>query len=332
MSAPKIVIASSPHVRGELSTPKIMQEVIWALIPAMVVSFIVFGVGAVWVTLVAVLSCMATEHLIQKYLLKQSNSLNDYSAILTGILLAFNLPSNLPWWMTMLGSVMAIGVGKMSFGGLGKNPFNPALVGRVFLLTSFPAQMTTWPTPAFFNLQIDGKTGATPLTLLKASLKGGIPLADMVAKMPSYENIFLGFMGGSLGEVSAIALTIGGLYLLFKRIISWHIPVSYLLTVFLFAGVMWLYNPQHYIDPLFHIMAGGLLLGAFFMATDMVTSPMTPKGMLLFGFGCGILTFLIRTWGGYPEGVSFAILIMNGLTPLINKFCKPKKFGMGQTR
>ena len=214
------------------------------------------------------------------------------------------------------------------FGGLGKNPFNPALAGRVFMLISFPVDMTSWPLPVQNRMVIvDALTGPTALGTLSEGIKNGETVSQLASKLPDYTHLMMGNIGGSLGEVSAIALLIGGIYMIWRKIISWHIPVSYLLTVFLFTGLLWLINPERYIDPVFHLLAGGLILGAVFMATDMVTSPMTTKGMLIFGLGCGLLTVLIRVWGSYPEGVSFAILIMNAVTPLLNKYIKPVRFG-----
>ncbi|OFY74899.1 MAG: Na+-transporting NADH:ubiquinone oxidoreductase subunit D, partial [Bacteroidetes bacterium RIFOXYA12_FULL_33_9] len=221
----------------------------------------------------------------------------------------------------------AIGVAKMSFGGLGNNPFNPALVGRVFLLISFPVDMTSWPKPSVLNMNlVDVQTGATPLAVIKEGVKNGQQVSDLLNTLPSYFEMFIGNIGGSLGEVSAIALIIGGIYLLIKKIITWHIPVSMLGTMVIFSGILYLVNPDLYVDPLFHLLTGGALLGAIFMATDMVTSPMHPMSMIIFGVGIGLLTILIRVFGAYPEGVSFAILIMNAFVPLLNKI-KPKRFG-----
>ena len=323
-----LIVSGSPHVRGEMSVKSIMWGVVIALLPAWVVSLWYFGLGALFVSVVAVASCVFIEYLVQKFLLKTEPSVSDGSAVVTGLLLAMNVPSSLPWWQVVVGSIVAIGVAKMAFGGLGKNVFNPALVARVFLLISFPVTMTSWPNPiesrmALFNY--DGLTGATALGDLKTRLSMGETISQI--KLPTYENLFFGEIGGSLGEVSAIALIIGGIYLLYRRIITWHIPASYILTTFLFAGILWMINPEQYIDPVFHILAGGLLLGAIYMATDMVSSPMTPAGMIVFGIGCGVFTMLIRVFGAYPEGVSFAILVMNALVPLINKAFKPKRFG-----
>ncbi len=323
----KLTLSGSPHVHGEMTVRSIMWGVVIALIPAFMVSCWYFGISALLVTAIAVFSCVAFEFIIQKYVMHQEPSVSDGSAVITGLLLAFNVPSSLPWWQIIIGSLVAIGIAKMSYGGLGKNPFNPALAGRVFLLISFPVDMTNWPLPIQNWFTFDALTGPTALGTLKEGLANGETLSQLSVKLPTYTNLFIGQVGGSLGEVSAIALIIGGIYLLYRKIITWHIPVSYILTVVFFTGILWLINPELYIDPIFHILAGGLLLGAIFMATDMVTSPMSFNGMLVYGLGCGVLTVLIRVWGSYPEGVSFAILIMNAVVPLINKGFKPAKFG-----
>lgn len=315
----KLIISPAPHIHGGDSVSKNMTGVIIALMPALLAGLYFFGLGALIVTLTAVVSCMVFEYLIQRFILKGENTLMDGSAALTGLLLAFNLPSNLPVWMIIIGSLVAIGVAKMSFGGLGNNPFNPALVGRVFLLISFPVAMTTWPVAEpLTTAYLDANTGATVLSMLK---EGG------VAAIPSTIDLFLGKMSGSIGEISALALLIGLVYMLIRKIITWHIPVSILLTVLVFSGILYLTDSISYASPVVHLLSGGLMLGAIFMATDYVTSPMNPKGMLIFGVGIGIITVVIRSWGAYPEGVSFAILIMNGFTPLINTYVKPKRFG-----
>ena len=322
----KLTISPSPHIQGDESTSRIMLDVIIALIPAFIISLLFFGLGALKVTLVAALSCLLFEYLIQKYILKMPLSITDNSALLTGILLAFNLPSGYPVWMTILGSLIAIGVAKMSFGGLGQNPFNPALVGRVFLLISFPVATTQWEVPNFLNSGIDATTGATILGVLKESVSRGIPVSQILHNY-NLNDLFLGEMGGSLGEISALGLIIGGAYLLYRKVITWHIPFSFIGTFLALTSVFWLINPDKFAPPHLHLVTGGVLLGAIFMATDMVTSPMSFKGQLLFGFGCGLLTVLIRLFGSYPEGVSFAILIMNALVPLIDKLIKPTRFG-----
>ncbi len=328
MSTKPIIISASPHVHSDKTSKKLMYNVLIALIPAFLVSLYVFGIGALIVTAVAVISCVLFEYLIQKYLLKANVTINDGSALITGILLAFNLPSNLPIWMIIVGSLVAIGIAKMSFGGLGFNIFNPALVGRVFLLISFPVQMTSWPTALENQTNItDAVTGATPLGIIKEGLQFGESMTELSSKIPSNLDIFLGLTGGSLGEMSIIALLIGGLFLIFKKVITWHIPVTMLFTITLITGIFWMINPEQYANPLIHLLSGGAILGAFFMATDLVTSPMTKKGMVIFAIGIGLITVVIRLFGAYPEGVSFAIIIMNAFVPLINKYFKPRRFG-----
>ena len=321
----KLIVSLSPHVHGGDSVQKNMYGVLIALIPAFLVSLYFFGLGALIVTATSVAACLFFEWAIGKYLMKKpTTTICDGSAIITGVLLAFNLPSNLPVWIIILGALFAIGVGKMSFGGLGCNPFNPALAGRVFLLLSFPVQMTSWPVVGQLTAYTDATTGATPLALMKMAVKGDV---NALGQLPDTLSLFLGNNPGSLGEVSALALLLGLGYMLWKKIISWHIPVSILVTVFVFAGLMHLVDPVAYASPLAHLFTGGLMLGAIFMATDYVTSPMTHKGMIIYGVAIGFLTVVIRLFGAYPEGMSFAIFIMNAFTPLINTYCKPKRFG-----
>ena len=334
-----LTMSLSPHIHNGDSVEKNMYGVLIALIPAFICSVIFFGWGAIIVTAVSVAACLIFEYLIQKYLLRQNPTIWDGSAIITGVLLAFNLPVSIPLWIVAIGALVAIGVGKMSFGGLGNNIFNPALVGRVFLLISFPVQMTTWPTPQGFATT-DAVTGATPLAIVKAALasNGTEAASGATAQGPqsvseilaahgiTVPDMLYGNMGGSLGEVAAIALLIGFAYMLLRKIITWHIPVAIFATVIVFTGILHLANPEQFAGPLFHLFTGGLMLGAIFMATDYVTSPMTHKGMWIYGIGIGVLTVLIRVFGSYPEGMSFAILIMNGLTPFINRCCKPQKF------
>jgi Na+-translocating ferredoxin:NAD+ oxidoreductase subunit D len=323
-----ITVSPSPHYYTNETVKKLMYGVVFALFPAFLVSLYFFGIGALIVTGISVLSCVVSEYLIQRYIMKREPSITDGSALVTGLLLAFNLPSNLPWWIIVIGALVAIGVGKMTFGGLGANPFNPALVGRVFLLISFPVQMTSWPEPVVSRLQyVDAETGATPLALIREGLASGVPVSRLMEQRPGYMELLTGFIPGSMGEVSALALLAGGVYMVVRKIITWHIPVSILLTVFIFTGIPWLINPFDNVDPLFHLLTGGLMLGAIFMATDYVTSPMTPRGMWVFGIGIGVITAAIRLYGVYPEGISFAILIMNAFVPLINKYIKPKRFG-----
>jgi len=320
-------VSPSPHVYSGESVPKLMYGVIWALVPAFLVSVFYFGMGMLIVTLVSIASCILFEYLIQKFILKSKPTHLDGSAALTGMLLAFCLPSNIPVWIVVLGALVSIGVAKMTFGGLGNNPFNPAIVGRVFLFVSFPAAMTSYPKPGQWFAYTDAATGATPLSILSENLANHVPVPEIMKEVPSHLDLFMGKMMGSAGEIAAFALLLGFIYLLWRNIITWHIPVSILLTVVIFTGALWIGNSEKYADPLFHLLTGGLILGAVFMATDYVTSPMAPWGMLLYGAGIGIITVLIRTFGAYPEGVQFAILIMNGFTPLINKYIKPKRFG-----
>ncbi len=324
--ANKLIVSLSPHVHGGDSVQKNMYGVLIALIPALICSFVFFGLGAILVTLTAVVSCVFFEWAINKYILKSNKlTITDGSAVLTGILLAFNVPSNLPLWIIVVGSLFAIGVVKMTFGGLGCNVFNPALAGRAFLLISFPVQMTTWPVPGQpFGTYLDAETAATPLAIMKEAVKSGD--ASLLNQLPDSLSMLWGNMGGCIGEVSALAILLGLVYMLVRKIITWHIPVSILLTVVVFSGLMHLANPV-YASPVVELLTGGLLLGAVFMATDYVTSPMSAKGQIIYGVAIGFLTVVIRTFGAYPEGMSFAILIMNAFTPLINNYCKPKRFG-----
>ena len=313
-------VSGSPHVHSGESVQKIMVSVIIALLPAFVVSVFYFGLPVIVLTLVSVGSCVLFEYLIQRFMMKVPTTISDGSAVVTGLLLAFNVPANLPIWMMVVGALVAIGIAKMPFGGLGHNLFNPALVARVFMLISFPVAMTTWPVPTPIWGFADAVTGPTPLGILKESA------AVNMGEMPRYLDLLVGQMGGSFGEVSAIALLLGAAYLLWKRVITWHIPVAFILTVFIFSGIFYLIDPTQYANPFFHILTGGLLLGAFFMATDMVTSPTTPSAMLVFGAGCGLITIIIRLFGAYPEGVSFSILLMNAMVPLLNRWFKPKTY------
>ena len=324
----KLVVSLSPHAHGNDTVERNMFGVVIALIPALLVSFLYFGLGSVIVCLTSVAACVFFEWAITKYMLKQEPTLTDGSAIVTGLLLGMNLPSNLPLWIIIIGALVAIGVGKMSFGGLGHNPFNPALVGRCFLLVSFPAQMTSWPVVGQLSKYSDAVTGATPLSLMKTAIKTNDP--SVLNQVPDALHLLLGNNpaggAGTIGEVCALALILGLCFMLWRKIITWHIPISIIATVFVFSGLLHLANPV-YADPLTEILSGGLMLGAIFMATDYVTSPMTHKGQILYGVLIGFLTVVIRNWGYYPEGMSFAILIMNGFTPLINYYIKPKRYG-----
>ncbi len=327
MSTTLLTVAPSPHVHDTLSTPQVMRVVIYAMLPALALSVVNFGLYALWVTGVAIMSCLLFEHAITRYLLKKpTSSITDGSAIITGMLLAFNVPSSLPWYLVVIGAAVAVGIGKMSFGGLGNNPFNPALVGRVFLLISFPVEMTHWPATQLAS--VDGTSGATILGMMKEGLRAGETMPQIMASSPDYTMMFLGLQPGSIGEMSVLALVLGLIYMLYRRIITWHIPISMLAGVVVFSGIFWLIDPSQYADPMFHLLTGGVMLGAVFMATDYVTSPVTHKGMIIFGVGIALITVLIRLFGSYPEGVSFAILIMNAFVPLINQFTKPKPYGL----
>ncbi len=321
----KPIISLSPHVHSGDSVQRNMYGVCIALLPALAASLWFFGLGAAIVMLTSVVSCVFFEWAISKFILKRERlSVLDGSAVLTGMLLGFNLPSNLPLWIILIGALVAIGLGKMTFGGLGCNPFNPALVGRVFLLISFPVQMTSWPEIKQYTAYTDAVTGATPLSIMQTAIATGD--ASVLEKLPSLEEMLLGAMGGSLGEVSALMLLLGTVFMLWKKIITWHIPVSILGTVAILSTALHAWNPV-YANPLAVLMSGGMMLGACFMATDYVTSPMSHKGQLIYGVCIGLLTVVIRNWGAYPEGMSFAILTMNAFTPLINTYCKPKRFG-----
>ncbi len=321
----KTVLGSSPHLRSSGTVESAMYSVLLALAPGALVGAYYFGINAVRVMAVSVIGCVLLEAAVLKLRGRDMSPLADGSAIITGLLLAMNLPSSAPGWMVLVGALIAIMFGKHIYGGLGYNPFNPALVARVFLLISFPVAMTSWPRPAPLSFSFDTVTMATPLGAMKTSLlmTGGIgDAAGMGLSAP-----FVGNMGGSLGEVSALALIAGGVFLIVRKVITWHIPVCFLATVIAMTGIFWMINPREYASPAFHMVTGGLMLGAFFMATDYVTSPVTNKGMMIFGVGCGAITVFIRLFGGYPEGVSFAILLMNAVTPIIDRYTKPRTFG-----
>jgi len=325
------VVSLSPHEKGELEVEKIMWSVVIALAPVFLASLYFYGLNALRVVVLSLVFCIGSEFLIQKFISKEKVTAFDGSAAITGLLLAFNVPSGIPWWQLLVGSAAAIGVAKMAFGGLGKNPFNPALVGRAFMLASFPVEMTTWPVPLqnLWTLSADAVTSATPLGILKESVRAGKTVTELTTSgdLPGYLDLFIGHIGGCIGEISALAILIGGIFMLYKKAVSWHIPIVYLLSLAAFTAVFWFMNPAKYADPLFHILSGGAMLGAWFMATDMVTSPMSVKGQVLFALGGGILCGAIRLFGSYPEGCSYSILIMNAFVPLIDKYAKPKRFG-----
>ena len=325
MENQKLVISPAPHVHGKNDTRRMMGDVLLALLPALAVSVVAYGLQAFVVVAFAVACCVLTEWFIQRFLLRGENTLGNLSAIVTGVLLGFNLPANIPLGLVAIAAVVAIGIGKMTYGGLGKNPFNPALVGRIFLLVAFPVAMTSFPEA------VGAVSGATPLAMAKEALKAGVPVSEVMQSV-NFADMFLGAKSGSLGEISVVALLLGFGWLLLRRVISWHIPVCVLGTMALFSGIMWAVNPAEYMSPLFHVLSGGAVLGAVFMATDYVTSPMTKKGMVIYAVGIGAITMLIRLWGPYPEGMSFAILIMNALVPLIDKWVRPRRFGVSKTK
>ena len=320
--ANRTIVASAPPIHGPQSTTRLMGDVIIALLPALAVSVYVYGWGVLGITAMSIGCCVLFESLIQKFLVKGKQTVTNLSAVVTGLLLAMNMPANIPLWIVAIGALVAIGVAKMPFGGLGKNPFNPAIVARVFLLIAYPVQMTSFAMPSTEGFA-DAYSGATPLAAAKAGL----------LNFGEYDilGMFTGNMAGSFGEVATLALLLGGAYLLIRRVITWHIPVSVLGTMAVFAAIYgaFSFDTPHLVSnfALFHLIAGGAVLGAMFMATDYVTSPMTTKGMVIYGIGIGALTMTIRLWGAYPEGMSFAILIMNSVVPLINKYVKPKRFG-----
>ena len=317
----RLIVSPSPHLHTKTSTKSLMRDVVIAMMPAVIVSVLFYGWSALAVLGVSVASCVLLEYLITRYLLKKACTICDYSAVVTGIRLALNVPSTTPWWVVFIGAVFAIGVAKMTFGGLGQNLFNPAIAGRVFLLISFPTYMTDWTRPqGFIGGGLDALSGATPLGLAK---EGGVAAIEGL----DYMDLLFFNIGGSAGELSAIAILIGFVYLLVRKVIRPYITLSILATVAVFSGIFWAINPEQFTDPVFNLLTGGLLLGSVFMATDYVTSPMSNLGGIIYGVGIGVITMLIRYFGAYPEGVSFAILIMNSVVPLINKVCHAKKYG-----
>lgn len=313
----EILVSSSPHIRAQETVDWLMWQVMIALLPAAVTSVYFFGFRSLFLMVVSVASAVLTEAVAEKALGKEL-TIRDGSAAVTGLLLAFNVPANVPWWLVVLGAAFAIAVVKQTFGGLGYNFVNPALSARAFLLAAWPQYLA-----GNFPLPLDAVTGATPLAILKGTAAGNLP---------SYLDLFLGNVGGVLGETSALALMAGGLYLIWQKVIDWRTPAGFIGTV---AVLTWIFGGQGGLftgNPLYHILAGGLMLGAFFMATDYVTSPVTPKGRLVFGIGCGIITVLIRLWGGYPEGVSYSILLMNLIVPFIERWTAPKVYGVQSAR
>lgn len=323
----RLLVSPSPHIHSKTSTKSLMRDVVIALLPAVIVSIVFYGWKELLVISVSVLSCVLLESLITRYMLRKPDTICDWSAAVTGVLLALNLPPTTPWWVVLIGAAVAIGVAKMTFGGLGQNVFNPALVGRVFLLISFPTYMTHWEIPqGLFGL--DAVTGATPLGVIKEGLMQGGDVAGIMAENGySYSQMLLANIGGSAGEASAIALLVGFVYLLVRKVIKPWITISVLGTVAVVSLIFSLIDPAQYTGPLFNLLSGGMILGACFMATDYVTSPMSTKGGIVFGVGIGFITLMIRYFGAYPEGMSFAILIMNSTVPLLNRWFHQKKYG-----
>lgn len=311
----KLIISGSPHIKSKLDLKITMWQVVVALLPCIGASVYFFGFNAVRVILVSLVSCLASEYIFLK-LRKGKADLSDGSCVVTAILFALILPPSLPSWIVCVGAFFAIVFGKQVFGGLGYNIFNPALIGRAFLMAAYPTYLTTWVYPLHYRGEIDAVSVATPLGLAKFS--------HIIVPV---KELFLGNIPGSLGETSVIAILIGGIYLLVKKIIDWRIPFTILFTIVILSGLTWILNPDKYCSPLFHLFAGGLMLGVFFMATDPVTTPITKLGRIIFGIGVGVLVFVIRNWGGLPEGVMYSILVMNGFTPLINRITKPRRFG-----
>lgn len=315
-----MLVSPSPHIHANVSTRSLMHDVIIALTPAIVVSVLFYGWSELFILAVSVASCVLLEWAITKYMLKAPSTIGDMSAVVTGLLLAMNLPSTTPWWVVFIGALVSIGVAKMTFGGIGQNPFNPAITGRVFLLISFPTYMTDWTVPQGFIHSSDAVSGAT---LLGRYAEGGV---EAVAGTDYLNTLFLN-IGGSAGEISTLALLVGFAYLLVRKVIKPWITLSIFATIAVFSGIFWMIDPSTYTDPLFNLLTGGVVLGACFMATDYVTSPMSNLGGVIYGIGIGLLVMLIRYFGAYPEGMSFAILIMNMVVPLLNNWCHQKKYG-----
>ncbi|MBR2839160.1 MAG: RnfABCDGE type electron transport complex subunit D [Kiritimatiellae bacterium] len=327
-TAEHYILSSSPHAHANSSVSRIMLDVIIALLPTTAAGIVFFGMPAVWTIATCVSTCIVTEALC-RMAMKRDNTIGDLSAVVTGLLLALNLPAGIPLWMAVVGSVFAIGVAKQVFGGLGMNPFNPALAARAFMLISFTGPMTTWLKPFWWKTP-EAMTTATPLATMKtwfaaeataSASPHGLCGGQAADSIPCLWDLLIGNMPGCIGEVSAIALAIGAAYLLVRKVITWHIPVAFVATVFAYSLI------AGGAPAMTQVLTGGVMIGAFFMATDYVTSPTTAKGKLIFGFGCGLVCMLIRQFGGYPEGCSFAILIMNSVCPLINRWTQPRPFG-----
>ncbi len=322
-----MLVSPSPHIHSAVSTTSLMRDVVIALLPAAICSVVFYGWMELLILAVSVASCVLLEYVITRYLMKAPSTICDLSAVVTGLLLGLNLPATTPWWVVLIGAVVAIGVAKMSFGGLGQNPFNPALTARVFLLVSYPTYMTHWEAPqGLFG--VDAVTGPTPLGMVKEGLLQGQTVPQIMSDNGlNYSQMLFANIGGTAGEVCALALLAGFVYLLVRRVIRPHITLSIWATVALVSLIFWLAAPDRFTDPLFNLLTGGMILGSCFMATDYVTSPMSVKGGIIFGIGIGFITMMIRYFGSYPEGMSFAILIMNAFVPLLNMWFHQKKYG-----
>ncbi|HBG75629.1 RnfABCDGE type electron transport complex subunit D [Eubacteriales bacterium mix99] len=309
-------VSPAPHIRTQESTSRIMLDVVIALIPAGIASIYFNGIGVLWTILISVATAVLTEYLIQKFM-KKPITISDFSAVVTGVLMAYNLPPGAPWWLAAIGSFLAIALVKQLFGGLGHNFMNPALAARAILLAAWPVRMTTWVLP---DAVTSATSSATPLAMMEGTWASA-------SELPGFLDVFLGNIGGSIGETSSVALLIGAVYLLVRKVISWRIPVTYITTTFILTALL---GGHGLYGAFYQVFLGGLILGAFYMATDYSSSPITPKGQIIMGVGCGILTAVIRIYGGYPEGVSYSILLMNVVTPLIDKYTMPKIFGEGK--
>ena len=323
----KYLVSPAPHLHVKTSTQSIMRDVLIALAPAVIVSIVFYGWRELMVLAVSVASCVLTEWAVTRFMLKKPSTVSDLSAAVTGVLLAMNLPASIPWWVTVIGGVFSIGVIKMTFGGLGQNVFNPAIAGRIFLLISFPVYMTDWSLTDGLVPAVDAVSGATPLTALKEALISGSTVTEFFAESGLTLKQMLMDVGASAGEISSIALLVGFAYLLVRKVVKIWIPLSIFATVIVVSGIFSLVNPDLYTGPLFNIFTGGMVLGACFMATDYVTSPMSTVGGIIYGIGIGVIVMMIRYFGSYPEGMSFAILIMNCVVPLLNKRFHSKKYG-----
>lgn len=322
-----MLVSPSPHLHSPASTNSIMRDVVIALLPALVVMILFYGWSAIIVTAVSCISCVGLEYAIARWMMHKPSVFNGWSALVTGVLLAMNLPSTTPWWIVLIGAVVAIGVAKMSFGGLGQNLFNPAITARVFLLISFPVAMTNWATPHGFIPAVDAISGATPLGIIKEGIKSGQTIAEAIAASGLDVHYVLRDIGASGGEISSMALVIGFCYLLVRKVVKPWIPLSILVTIAIISAIFSGVNPERFTGPNFNLMTGGVLLGSLFMATDYVTSPVSNLGGVIYGIGIGLIVMMIRYFGSYPEGMSFAILIMNCFVPLINRAFHQKKYG-----